>query len=47
VESIDLAVSAAPIGLLSASPALPAASASVRFVGIDQMMKAGPDGRLP
>jgi hypothetical protein len=25
---------------------LPAASASVRFVGIDQIMKAGPDGRL-
>jgi hypothetical protein len=31
----------------SASPALPAASASVRFVGIVQMMKAGPNGRLP
>jgi hypothetical protein len=31
----------------SASPALPAASAGVRFVSIDQMMKAGPDGRLP
>jgi hypothetical protein len=29
----------------SASPALPAASASERFVGIDQMLKAGPDGR--
>jgi len=28
----------------SASPALPAASAGVRIVGIDQMMKAGPDG---
>jgi hypothetical protein len=31
-------------GSKSRESALPAASAGVRFVGIDQMMKAGPDG---